>query len=48
MADAARGLADALGGELKDENRSVMTKQTIEHARQKVMEFERKRKLRAR
>lgn len=48
MAETARAIADALGGELKDENRSVMTKQTIEHARQKVMEFERKRQLRSR
>lgn len=48
MAETARAIADALGGELKDENRSVMTKQTIEHARQKVVEFERKRKLHAR
>jgi cell division protein ZipA len=45
MADTAYGIAEALGGELKDENRSVMTRQTIEHGRQRVMEYERKRRL---
>ena len=41
----AKNLANALGAELKDENRSVMTPQTIEHGRQRVIEYERKRKL---
>ncbi len=41
----AKSLAELLGGELKDENRSVMTQQTIEHGRQRVVEFERKRRL---
>lgn len=45
MADTAHGIAEALGGELKDENRSVMTRQTIEHGRQRVIEYERKRRL---
>lgn len=45
MADTAQAIAEALGGELKDENRSVMTRQTIEHGRQRVMEYERKRRL---
>ncbi|WP_045825455.1 cell division protein ZipA [Teredinibacter turnerae] len=45
MAGTAKALAAALDGELKDENRSVMTQQTIEHARQRVVEYERKRKL---
>jgi cell division protein ZipA len=45
MADTAYGIAEALGGELKDENRSVMTRQTIEHGRQRVIEYERKRRL---
>lgn len=45
MADTAHGIAEALGGEMKDENRSVMTRQTIEHGRQRVMEYERKRRL---
>jgi cell division protein ZipA len=45
MADTALTIARDLDGELKDENRSVMTRQTIEHGRQKVIEFERRRKL---
>lgn len=45
MIAAAKNLAQTLEGELKDENRSVMTAQTIEHAKEKVLEYERKRKL---
>ncbi len=45
LASTAKNLANALGAELKDENRSVMTTQTIEHGRQRVIEYERKRKL---
>lgn len=45
LANTAQGIAEALGGELKDENRSVMTRQTIEHGRQRVIEYERKRRL---
>lgn len=41
----ARAIASAVGGELKDENRSTFTNQTVEHGRQKAMEFERKYKL---
>ncbi|MEC7377990.1 MAG: cell division protein ZipA, partial [Pseudomonadota bacterium] len=33
-----------LGGDLKDERRSVMTPQTIEHCRQRIREFERKQR----
>ena len=43
MAATAKALADQLGGELKDENRSVMTEQTLEHCRQRIQDFERKR-----
>lgn len=42
MADTAKAIAGRLNGELKDENRSVMTAQTIEHCRQRVRDFERK------
>ena len=42
MVAAARSLAHELGGELKDEQRSVMTAQTIEHYRQRIVEFERR------
>jgi cell division protein ZipA len=43
MADTARTIADALNGELKDEQRSVMTRQTLEHCRQRIRDFERMR-----
>ncbi|GAA5317257.1 MAG: cell division protein ZipA [Candidatus Pelagadaptatus aseana] len=43
MADTAQILAARLGGELKDENRSVMTAQTLEHCRERIREFERKK-----
>ncbi|WP_096085922.1 cell division protein ZipA [Agaribacterium haliotis] len=46
LIQTAHGLAAALGGELKDENRSTLTNQNIEHGRQRVLEFERKQKLR--
>lgn len=45
MAESAQNIAHQLSGELKDENRSVMTRQTIEHGRQRVLEYERKRRL---
>lgn len=41
----ARFIAEQLGGELKDENRSVFTAQTAEHYRQRVMEFQRRKAL---
>ena len=43
MVAAARKLAHELGnGELKDDQRSVLTAQTIEHYRQRIVEYERK------
>lgn len=42
MVAAARKLAQELDGELKDDQRSVMTAQTIEHYRQRIVEFERR------
>ncbi|MDP3814414.1 cell division protein ZipA [Pseudomonas sp.] len=42
MVAAARKLAHELNGELKDDQRSVMTAQTIEHYRQRIVEYERK------
>ncbi|MCY1276186.1 Cell division protein ZipA [compost metagenome] len=42
MVAAARKLAHELNGELKDEQRSVLTAQTIEHYRQRIIEFERR------
>lgn len=38
-------IAEQLGGELKDENRSVFTAQTAEHYRQRVMEHQRRKAL---
>ena len=42
MLETAQCFASNLGGELSDERRSVLTKQTIEHFRHRVREFERK------
>ncbi len=42
MVAAARKLAHELNGELKDEQRSVMTAQTIEHYRQRIIDHERR------
>ncbi|MCW8128094.1 cell division protein ZipA [Microbulbifer halophilus] len=41
----SREIAEQLGGELKDENRSVFTAQTAEHYRQRVMEYQRRKAL---
>lgn len=45
MYETAMVLVRNLGGELKDENRSVMTAQTVSFARQRVHEFERRWRL---
>ncbi|WP_043528268.1 cell division protein ZipA [Litchfieldella xinjiangensis] len=45
MVETAMVVVRHLGGELKDENRSVMTAQTVEFARQRVHEFERRHRL---
>ncbi|WP_111496352.1 cell division protein ZipA [Marinobacter bohaiensis] len=44
MLETAQCVVHNLGGEMKDERRSVMTPQTIEHCRQRIREFERKRR----
>lgn len=43
MLKVTREVAMRLGGELKDEQRSVMTGQTVEHYRQRIVEFCRRR-----
>ena len=43
MEESAKQLALDLGGELKDEHYSVMTQQTLEHCRQRIRDYERKR-----
>ncbi|MDT8894474.1 cell division protein ZipA [Halomonas sp. I1] len=45
MVETAMVIVRHLGGELKDENMSVMTAQTVEFARQRVQEFERRNRL---
>ena len=42
MLDCARKVANLLGADMKDEHHSVMTQQTFEHYRQRVIDFERK------
>lgn len=42
MEETARRLALNLGGEMKDEQFSVMTQQTLEHYRQRIRDYERK------
>jgi cell division protein ZipA len=43
MLAVARDVASSLAGDLKDEQRCVMTAQTIEHCRQRISEHSRKR-----
>ena len=43
MAETAQAISQTLNGELKDEQRSAMTKQTLEHSRQRISDFERKK-----
>lgn len=43
MIETAQCVAKNLGGELQDESRSIVTGQNIEHNRQRIQEFERKR-----
>ncbi len=43
MLAVARDLAGSLGGDLKDEQLSVMTAQSIEHCRQRITDYTRKR-----
>ncbi|MEW5248532.1 cell division protein ZipA [Microbulbifer discodermiae] len=45
MLSVAGEIATQLGGDLKDENRSVFTAQTAEHYRQRVMEYQRRKAL---
>lgn len=43
LLEVAHNLAAGLGGELKDESRSALTRQTEDHCRQRIKEFERRR-----
>ena len=40
MLNAAQQISNDLGGELKDDQRNVLTSQTIEHYRQRIRDFE--------
>ncbi|MFT4825495.1 MAG: cell division protein ZipA [Halioglobus sp.] len=42
MLETAQAVARNLGGDVLDETRSVITKQTLEHARQKIRDLERR------
>jgi len=39
MLEVAQGLADELGGEVKDDSHSVLTPQTIEHCREEIRNY---------
>lgn len=43
MVETAQAISQTLHGELKDEQRSAMTRQTLEHCRQRISDFERKK-----
>ena len=42
MVDCGRKIATLLGGVMKDEHHSAITQQTVEHYRQRVLDFDRK------
>lgn len=42
MVDASRKISKLLGADIKDEQHCIMTQQTFEHCRQRVIDFERK------
>jgi cell division protein ZipA len=42
MVETAECIVRNLGGEMRDQNKSVMTKQTVAHDRERVREFERR------
>jgi len=43
MLECIHGVNSAIGGELKDEQRSALSQQTAEHYRQRIMDFNRRR-----
>ncbi|MFT7558620.1 MAG: cell division protein ZipA [Flavobacteriales bacterium] len=45
MAATAKAISQYLDGVLRDENRNIMTRQSIGHSRQRVVEYERQKKL---
>lgn len=43
MLSVAKSVVKSLGGEVKDEHRNIMTPQTVEHYRQRILDFSRRR-----
>lgn len=43
MLSVARSVVKTLGGEVRDEHRNIMTPQTVEHYRQRIVDFSRRR-----
>ena len=43
MLSVARSVTRELGGDVKDEHRNVVTPQTVEHYRQRIVDFSRRR-----
>lgn len=43
MLSVARSVVKSLGGEVRDEHRNIMTPQTVEHYRQRIQDFSRRR-----
>jgi cell division protein ZipA len=43
MLSVAKSVVKGLGGEVKDEHRNIMTPQTVEHYRQRIVDFSRRR-----
>lgn len=47
MLETAQAMTNNFGGELRDERRSLMSNQSIEHCRQRIRDFERRRLMRS-
>lgn len=43
MLSVAKSVVKSLGGEVRDEHRNIMTPQTVEHYRQRILDFSRRR-----
>jgi len=43
MLSVAKSVVKSLGGEVRDEHRNIMTPQTVEHYRQRIVDFSRRR-----
>jgi cell division protein ZipA len=43
MLSVAKSVVKSLGGDVKDEHRNIMTPQTVEHYRQRIVDFSRRR-----